>query len=521
MAAETPRWVRDAVFYQIFPDRFAMSERVPKPGPFEPWDDPPTTHGFKGGNLLGIVERLDDLADLGITALYLNPVFLSASNHRYHTDDYEQVDPMLGGNAALRELLDACHAREMRVILDGVFNHSGRGYLAFHHILENGVASPYLDWFYIDRDRLAQGHPLIAFPTVGELEEVRRVALAEGLPAGVASERILGYRGWWDLPALPKLKVETPQVREALLKAGEQWIRFGADGWRLDVPHEIDQGFWRDFRTRVREANPDAYLVGEIWQVQQEWLTGDTFDALMNYPLTEALIGFCGGSQIDWEVVHSQDQYRAAVRLLDGPAFAGELERLLAAYHPEVTAVQLNLLGSHDTPRFVTACGGDRAALRLAVAVQMTLPGAPCVYYGDEIGMQGGRDPLCRGSFPSDPAQRDTELRSFVRGAIALRRMHAVLRDGPFRTLGAEGPAMAYLRGTESDGFVVALNAGETETVLNCSPPFDDRVSALSQVAPEGWAASEAVAESAQGSLRLRLPARSAALWRVRGPGDS
>jgi len=174
--ADTPRWVRDAVFYQIFPDRFAISSRVQKPGPLEPWDTPPSQHGFKGGDLLGIVEHLDYLADLGVTALYLNPVFASASNHRYHTYDYFQVDPLLGGNEALRELLDESHDRGMRVILDGVFNHSGRGFWPFHHILENGISSPYVDWFYIDKEALRSGRGLRPYPTARDLRELPAAA---------------------------------------------------------------------------------------------------------------------------------------------------------------------------------------------------------------------------------------------------------------------------------------------------------------------------------------------------------
>ncbi len=164
MPIDTPDWVRDAVFYQVFPDRFASSPRVAKPGPLEPWDAPPTNHGFKGGDLLGIVERLPYLADLGITALYLNPVFAAAANHRYHTYDYFSVDPLLGGDGALRELLDAAHARGMRVVLDGVFNHTGRGFWAFHHVLENGAGSPYRDWFHFDPEVLEGRRPLRPYP---------------------------------------------------------------------------------------------------------------------------------------------------------------------------------------------------------------------------------------------------------------------------------------------------------------------------------------------------------------------
>ena len=161
---DTPAWVRDAVFYQIFPDRFASSDAVPKPGPMEPWDAPPSVQGYKGGDLVGIAERLDELADLGITALYLTPVFASASNHRYHTDDYYQVDPLLGGNEALRQLLDRAHARSMRVVLDGVFNHCGRGFWRFHHVAETGAASPFRSWFHLDDERLAAGRPLSVYP---------------------------------------------------------------------------------------------------------------------------------------------------------------------------------------------------------------------------------------------------------------------------------------------------------------------------------------------------------------------
>jgi len=161
---DTPAWVRDAVFYQVFPDRFAASERVTKPGPLEPWDAAPTNYGFKGGDLLGIVEHLDHVASLGVNALYLTPVFQSASNHRYHTYDYMAVDPLLGGDAALRELLDAAHARQMRIILDGVFNHTGRGFWAFHHVLETGGGSPYRNWFYFDQDGLDRHKPIDAYP---------------------------------------------------------------------------------------------------------------------------------------------------------------------------------------------------------------------------------------------------------------------------------------------------------------------------------------------------------------------
>ena len=466
----TPGWVADAVFYQIFPDRFASSPRVQKPGPLEPWDAPPTFYGFKGGDLLGIVERLDYLADLGITALYLTPIFASASNHRYHTYDYYRVDPLLGGDDALRELLDAAHGRGMRVVLDGVFNHSGRGFWPFHHVVENGARSPYIDWFYVDREALAAGRPLRPYPSEPEQRQLDDSVSVEQHRRGEVSLRHLGYRAWWDLPALPKLNTNNPHMREHLLGAAEHWLRFGIDGWRLDVAEEIDAGFWREFRQRVRAVNADAYIVAEIWREKPEWVAGDTFDALMNYPLTEALLSFTAARHLDMEVVATQHEYRQFVRPIDGPAFAASLERLMTTYRPEAIRAQLNLLGSHDTARYVTVAGGDVASLRLALLAIMTLPGAPGIYYGDEIGMQGRHDPDSRRAFPwKDRSAWDEALLEYCRAAISLRHSQPVLRHGAFKTLSTIGDVVAYGRVMSEGAAVVALNAGDQPARLTIS----------------------------------------------------
>jgi cyclomaltodextrinase / maltogenic alpha-amylase / neopullulanase len=497
-AIDTPEWVRDAVFYQIFPDRFAASARVPKPGPLEPWDAPPTFHGFKGGDLLGIAERLSELADLGINALYLTPVFTSASNHRYHTDDYRAVDPLLGGDPALRELLDAAHARGMRVILDGVFNHCGRGFWPFHHVVENGAQSPYRDWFRLDPavlkgERLLNPYP--PAPTVG---------------ASVRDEP-LGYAAWWGLPALPKLAVETPGVREYLLATAEHWLRFGADGWRLDVPAEIDdEAFWQEFRRRCRAVNPEAYLVGEIWDEAPDWLRGDRFDALMNYPLGAAVLGFAGGGRLDRAVIDLHDTYRRTMHPLDGVAFGKRIEHLMGVYDPAITAVQLNLLGSHDAPRALTVLGRDRAALRIAMLLQLTLPGAPCIYYGDEIGMEGAGDPDCRRAYPIDPGSGDTDLRSFVRAVVEARRDRLALRRGTVRTLAATRNAVALLREADGQRAIVIANAGrDPETIAFELPQPDWR--GLRALDLPGWRApsldgSGSAGSSVQESLSFNLP---------------
>lgn len=476
MPMDTPDWVRDAVFYQIFPDRFAASARVPKPGTMEPWDDAPTNHGFKGGDLLGIAERLPYLADLGVNALYLTPVFASASNHRYHTYDYLRVDPILGGDAALRELLDAAHARGIRVILDGVFNHTGRGFWAFHHVLENGAASPYRDWFHFQGAALEGRRPFRPYPWPTDHESFpdEPVPGATDDERGDEAFRRLGYRAWWGLEALPKLNIDNPEVREHIFEVAEHWLRFGIDGWRLDVPTEIrDEAFWQAFRRRCRAVNPEAYLVGEIWHECPEWLAGDRFDAVMNYPLAQAILGFTAQAHLDEGVVRAHHEYGRTVLRRDGAAFAAEVERLMALYDPAVTGVQLNLLASHDTPRFRTMAGGDRAAHRLAVLLQATLPGAPCTYYGDEVGIEGNHDPDCRRAFPWDESRWDREGLAWTAAVYRARRALPALRRGDLRTAGVTGDAVAFLRGATAGGseVLVAVNAGETAVTIAVSVP--------------------------------------------------
>src|SRR3989339_1051221 len=268
-----PSWLANAMFYQVFPDRFARSSHCPAPTGqvFQPWGSKPTSLGFQGGDLLGLTEQLPYLLDLGINALYLNPIFTSASNHRYHTDDYFQVDPLLGGDQAFETLLSTCHRHGVRVILDGVFNHCGRGFWPFHHLLETGASSPYRDWF------LVRDWPL--------------------RPYHATRTRPHNYEAWWNLPALPKLNLRHPPVRRHVFEAIRHWTEQGIDGWRLDVPEEIDvPGFWEEFHDLVLRINPEAYLVGEIWNLAPEWLAGDRFHGLMNYPFMVAVLGFCGGS---------------------------------------------------------------------------------------------------------------------------------------------------------------------------------------------------------------------------------
>ena len=428
---ETPDWVRDAIFYQIFPDRFARSLTVPKPKHLDEWGAPPTYHGYQGGDLIGVVEHLDYLAQLGVNAIYFTPIFQSASNHRYHTHDYEKVDPMLGGTPALRRMIDEAHAREIRVVLDGVFNHASRGFFQFHDIMENGPNAAYLDWFTI------QDFPLNAYD----------------------SEKAPNYQAWWGLPALPKFNVSCPEVREFLWGIARKWVEFGIDGWRLDVANEIDDdAFWREFRSRVRAVNPEAYIVGEVWTDSQRWLQGDMWDAVMNYQFTRSCIAFFIGENCDLGDLKKTSLFPVGPTTAE--AFRRNIERLLGLYHPNVSSVMLNLLGSHDMARFLSLARGDKSALRLATAFQMIYPGAPSIYYGDEIGMTGGHDPANRGAFPwHKPESWDRNLLHEFQRLIALRRQRPALRRGSFQFLWAAAGVIAVARQLDDETVIAILNA--------------------------------------------------------------
>ena len=434
----TPDWVKHAVFYQIFPDRFAKSDKLVKPNNLEAWDSPPTVEGYKGGDLLGAVEHLDYIQDLGATAIYFTPIFQSASNHRYHTHDYYQVDPMLGGNSALHTLLDEAHKRNIKVVLDGVFNHASRGFFYFNTILEHGPHSPWIDWFIV------KGWPLSPYD----------------------GSKPANYESWGDNRALPKLNTENPQVREYIMQIAEYWIRQGIDGWRLDVPFEIKtEGFWQEFRQRVKAINADAYIVGEVWRDARQWLQGDQFDGVMNYLFTEAVIAFTASSPIRPETL--QDRSYDPSKALSGSGYAERIDWLLHLYPWEITLAQMNLLDSHDTARMLNIVNGDKAAVRLATLLLMTYPGTPSIFYGDEIGLPGELDPDSRRTILWDrPETWDTEALAYHKAMIAMRRAHPVLQTGAYHQLYADDDVYAFARSDDRATLLVVVNvAGETRTI--------------------------------------------------------
>jgi cyclomaltodextrinase/neopullulanase len=441
MQIHTPDWVKHAVFYQIFPDRFARSKqprkRLLRNASWEDWDAMPTLQGYKGGDLWGVLEQLDYIQDLGINAIYFTPIFQSASNHRYHTHDYYQVDPMLGGNPAFEELLDAAHARNIKVVLDGVFNHSSRGFFLFHDVLENGPHSPWVDWFKIE------GWPLS--PYNGEF------------PAN--------YKSWADNRALPVFNHDNPEVREYIMEIAEFWIKFGIDGWRLDVPFEIKTpGFWQEFRQRVKAINPDAYIVGEVWGDSREWLDGTQFDGVMNYLFAAPTIAFTAGDRVDMEQVQGRSYHPYPP--LFAAEYAAKMQELLQLYPWEIQLTQLNLLASHDTARLISIAGEDKASVKLATLLLLTFPGAPSIYYGDEVGLPGRLDPDSRRGFPLE-ASWDREILDTHRQLIALRHTYPCLRTGDYQVLYSQGELYVFARTLDKEELVIAVNSGTASAKAN------------------------------------------------------
>ncbi len=429
-------WVKGAVIYQIFPDRFARARAPGIDGRFEAWDSPETPDGFKGGNLKGAEERLDHIKELGATAVYLNPIFASAANHRYHTYDYYRVDPVLGGDAAFASFLKAAHRRGIRVILDGVFNHASRGFFQFNHLLENGAASPYRGWFH------PHGFPLKAY----------------NLPPGEKPN----YACWWNLPALPKFNTKNPEVRRFILGVARYWLEKGTDGWRLDVPHEIDDdSFWREFRRVCKGVNPDCYIVGEIWGEARRWLSGDQFDAVMNYQLSAACISYFGGEKLRL----SRPYDGRWLKPCGQKRFIARIKALLAQYPRAVTLAQMNMLSSHDTDRLLDTYGGDGARVRMAVVFSFLFPGAVNVYYGDEIGMRGVLDRGTRDAMPwSRRKSWDAGLLKLHRELAALRRASPALREGGFEFIEklCDGELLAFRRRLGNESVTAFINSGKS-----------------------------------------------------------
>lgn len=457
-----PAWLEEAVFYQIFPERFFNGDPTNDPSPVKPWGAQPELSNYFGGDLAGIQQKIPYLTDLGINALYLNPIFDAPSNHKYDTRDYLRISPDFGDFRTYLKLLKNLHQTGIRLILDGVFNHTGDQFWAFHDLMRRGTGSPFHQWYNCQ-------YPIQQFPEPN-------------------------YECWWGIETLPKLNYNEREVVRYILRVVAFWTLTGIDGWRLDVPNEVRADFWPIFRRLVKTLNSEAYIVGEIWHDADIWLQGDKFDSVMNYPLRDLMLSFFAKEEINAEQF---DQGLAGLR---------------ARYPEKVTRSMFNLLGSHDTPRFLTKCNGERRRMLQALLFLLTYPGVPVIYYGDEIGMTGGKDPDCRKTMVWDETQWDKEIYRSTKDLIRLRKEKMALKRGEFRTaLTSHHGVYGYWRLYENERLLVLFNSQDVLEPVSI-PLAPEMRGAWRQVYPVGGEAM-----NYQERFELTLPPWSGMIWEYQG----
>lgn len=467
---QTPAWAKNAVMYHIFVDRFAKSEKHTLPVRADAHINPDWDNGipeyapypgahiqnneFFGGSLYGIIEKLDYLVSLGVNVLYLSPIFKAYSNHKYDTGDYAEIDEMFGEKEAFDELLCEAKKRGMHIILDGVFNHTGddsRYFNRYGHYDTIGAYqspdSPYHEWYYFRH-----------FPE--------------------------DYECWWGIKILPKLNNTNPTTRDYFLGENgilRRYVAKGTSGWRLDVADELPDAFLTDLRGAVKKENPDALILGEVWEnaavkiaygARRSYLLGFQLDSVMNYPFKNAILDY--------------------VRSGDCTSFYNTVTEIVSLYPPQTVAVLMNLLGTHDTERILTALGADPAdfsrsneqkasfrlspekrehaeqLLKFASTLQFTLPGMPSVFYGDEAGMEGFGDPFCRRPYPW--GREAVSLRAHYAELARLKRNLAVLHTPHIAFVVHNGAKLGFVRYSDraSDGALLVLcNAAKKETVFD------------------------------------------------------
>ena len=419
-----PAWVNDTVWYQIMPDRFCRGGDANKRFGLRKWEDHRLMKpwDFYGGDLRGIISKLDYLHDLGITGIYMLPLFLSNSTHKYNTFDYETIDPDFGTDEDMRELVDKAHSLGIRVMMDAVFNHSGTEFAPWKDVLKNGPESAYWDWFF-----------------VGKWPQPK-------LPGSTADGR---YMSFAFAPYMPKLNTNNPEVMEYFLTRCKNWIdRWNIDGIRFDVGNEVSHKFLKELNRGLKAVKPDIFLLGEIWHDSVQWLQGDEYDSVMNFPFLETLHNFWLDGQ-------------SARQLMYG------LNRCYQMYPEQVNQVLFNFLDNHDTMRAVTRCGGKDPFFQ-QLTLLMTLPGSACIYYGTEIALEGGNDPDCRRPMPWGKIEEGKFDRTLeqVKTLIALRKDCPAARRGAIQwQLDEKNPRLiCYRREAEGEVLTVYIHAG-TEPV--------------------------------------------------------
>lgn len=410
-----PDWVEKSVMYQIFPDRFANGDNSNDPANLTPWDARPTGDSRFGGDAKGVSDHIPYLADLGISAIYFTPVYKSPSNHRYDIDDYRAVDPQFGTNAEFAALTRRLQDRGIRTVMDFVFNHSSSSFAPFVDVVRNGAASPYRDWYFIHSYPVQAKQP----------------------------PNYEAFGGWWGMPRLNEANDATGAYMRDVVAFWQKEIPLS--GVRLDVADQLDQGFLRKLRTRVKELDRQTWIVGETWGDASQWLGGDQWDAAMNYPFMFACVDYF----VD--------------RKTDSAAFANQLMQLYHRYVPQVSRCEMNSLSTHDTPRFLTRCKGNQEMQRLAATLQFTWVGAPCIYYGEELGMEGGADPDNRRGMTWTKVTADNPMLQYYKKLVRLRNRSKALQSGEPATLATNDSAdtLAFSRTLGNEIAIVVLNRSD------------------------------------------------------------
>ena len=380
-----PSWAKGSIVYQIFVDRFARDKGATD----ESWYELPVlgTRKRYGGTLKGITSKLDYLENLGVEVLYLTPIFQSNTDHKYVIEDYLKIDTDFGKKRDLKELITKAHEKGIRIILDGVFNHTSVMFFAFQDVLKKQQKSEYKDWYYINK-----------FPVKFEFDKQSKV-----LPNYLT----FGYSA-----GMPKLNTTNPKVKEYIFKVVKTYLDMGIDGYRLDVADEIPHSFWKEFRKYVKSISQDALIIGEVWHESSEWLKGDEFDTVMNYEFNKSVERLC-----------LDKKYKCS-------DFINDFNYVNSRLNVRIRNLLWNLIDSHDTPRFLTKVGGKKKILKFALALQMVLPGMPMIYYGDEVGMVGEDDPDCRRGMLWDKDKIDEELFSYYKHWIKIRKDNEALKLG-------------------------------------------------------------------------------------------
>lgn len=436
---KAPEWVKETIWYQIFPERFANGDPTNDPEGVLPWGskEHPGRDDFYGGDLQGVIDNLDYLKDIGINGIYFCPIFKAKSNHKYDTIDYFEIDPNFGDKETFKKLVEEAHKRGIRIMLDAVFNHIGIESPQWKDILKHQEKSRYKDWFHINK-----------FP----VEDVTKLSTEELESIGKLSYETFAFTGH-----MPKLNTANKEVQDYLIDIATYWIKeFDVDAWRLDVANEVDHQFWKRFNKEVRTVKEDIYILGEIWHSSQNWLNGDEFHAVMNYAFTDLINDFF------------------IKRMITPLDFVTGLNEQLLLYRQQTNEVMFNMLDSHDTARILTMAKGDKDLVKSALAFMFLQHGSPCIYYGTEVGMEGDNDPDCRKCMVWEPEQQDRDMLEFTKQLISLRKRYQPLlsygkldwhdvRDGDM--------VVGFQRKLGDQELVAYFNQGEKTLDI----PYDDK----------------------------------------------